>query len=445
MSRASKFQALWDAEQATLQTNNRVISETREYELITPMFGGGSETQKHDQVTTVRATSVRGHLRFWWRATQAGRFNNLKAMRDHENKLWGAASTDKQKTPSLVDITIFDVSYGKLVAPFKVVQQERNGRLRTQILPKERETGIPAYAAFPLQPTMDEAKKNPDMELPKALRDVSFKMGLTFPPKYKKEIHEALWAWETFGGIGARTRRGFGALHRAGNSSTIQSQDDIWDCVEKYIHPNQSDWSASVPTISYDPEFLLIETMFENVDEAWEYLIGKLKSFRQDRDLKRIQSRGREIELPIGRSKWPEPDAIRLHNRDVLKNRKWHSPGHKPREPHIEKYPRSAFGLPIVFKFKDGDERNGDPKQTMLEGQSTTRMASPLIMRPYKCKDGYAAIVLRLDVPTIPPDGIALDKTPVDSEVTPYEAQQIEPLDGETDVLSAFMTYLRNY
>ena len=44
------------------------VTEIRKYKVITPLYGGGEETQKPDSVTTVRASEVRGHLRFWWRA-----------------------------------------------------------------------------------------------------------------------------------------------------------------------------------------------------------------------------------------------------------------------------------------------------------------------------------------------------------------------------------------
>ena len=41
---------------------------------------------------------------------------------------------------------------------------------------------------------------------------VKFDLIITFPEYQKEAVEAALWAWETFGGIGGRTRRGFGAL-----------------------------------------------------------------------------------------------------------------------------------------------------------------------------------------------------------------------------------------
>ena len=46
----------------------RVLAWERTYTLLTPLFGGGVEPREADPVSVVRATAVRGHLRFWARA-----------------------------------------------------------------------------------------------------------------------------------------------------------------------------------------------------------------------------------------------------------------------------------------------------------------------------------------------------------------------------------------
>src|SRR6266478_6472571 len=66
-----------------------VITEVREYELITPLLGGGVTQKETDEITVVRATEIRGHLRFWWRTCHAGKFSDIKAMKRAEDTLWG--------------------------------------------------------------------------------------------------------------------------------------------------------------------------------------------------------------------------------------------------------------------------------------------------------------------------------------------------------------------
>ena len=80
-----------------------------------------------------------------------------------------------------------------------------------------------------------------------------------------------------------------------------------------------------------------------------------------------------------GRSRWPEADTIRRATNT-------HAPMHKPEHPVDGFYPRAAFGLPLVFHFKDkneGDPRGQDSDSLVLNPEGHDRMASPLILRPY--------------------------------------------------------------
>jgi len=160
-------------------------------------------------------------------------------------------------------------------------------------------------------------------------------------------------------------------------------------------------------------------------------MIGRLKKFRQTRNP------GSQPNRP-GRSQWPEPDAIRrltghrasLHA-SVLSN--------------LDRFPRAAFGLPIIFHFKDKDR--GDPPDTTLKGTESERLASPLILRPIACAGNQAVgLALILEAPRTPPGGLILKDAPSDPSVsaslTPAEARTITPLDGETDVLLAFLSTL---
>lgn len=48
-------------------------SRTYTIEVITPLFGGGVEVGVNDPVTLICPSSIRGLLRFWWRATLGAR------------------------------------------------------------------------------------------------------------------------------------------------------------------------------------------------------------------------------------------------------------------------------------------------------------------------------------------------------------------------------------
>ena len=67
----------------------------RTYRLISPLFGGGAEPKYADMVSAVRATSLKGQLRFWWRAARAGGMS-LEQMREKEAKIVGSSRVDLQ-------------------------------------------------------------------------------------------------------------------------------------------------------------------------------------------------------------------------------------------------------------------------------------------------------------------------------------------------------------
>ena len=420
----------------SMKVDQPIIWQERKYELITPLFGGGVEPSHADPVTVIRGTAIRGHLRFWWRATRGGRSNgNLREMKKKEEELWGAASTPGDPKPSKVQIAITDITNGSQMKPFE--------RGRADAGWQEL-----AYAAFPLQ-----EKGQP------VLNDVGFTLSMSFPEKEKEEVEAALWAWETFGGIGARTRRGFGALKSGtlpGKPNKLKTR--LLADAEKYV--SRGNWPEAVPHLTSNLSFVIVtkkenknRVAFASAFEAWEHLISELKGFRQSRS-------GR-----FGRSKWPEPEQIRR----ITGQR-----GH-PEDSTllgVEKFPRAVFGLPIIFHFKGGNEEKPyssslDPIDSTLKGGPYSdgtrtkygeRLASPLILRPLLCGNNQAVgLALLLEAPRVPPEGFRLTgdgfDEPVRCQLTKAEASKIEPLrkaannlgheDDELDVLQSFMDTLR--
>ncbi|MEM3342380.1 MAG: type III-B CRISPR module RAMP protein Cmr1, partial [Thermoplasmata archaeon] len=65
-------------------------TEEYEIELITPMVGGGVEAGEVDPEMPVRASEIKGHLRFWWRVWKGGAFSKTEEMFKEESKIWGS-------------------------------------------------------------------------------------------------------------------------------------------------------------------------------------------------------------------------------------------------------------------------------------------------------------------------------------------------------------------
>lgn len=425
----------------TVKQTGDVITQVREYQLITPLFGGGVTPREIDPVTIIRGSTIRGHLRFWWRACRAGQFQNMAAMKKAEDAIWGKAYKKGDKPlpqEQTVQITIEIIKQGSLVKPFRI-ETDNRGRNKTQ-----PHSGVPPYAAFPLLPDQDELRKpSAQIHVSNILDNPSFRLTITFPKDKKDaqgktvgieaDIAAALWAWETFGGLGARTRRGFGAIRivkvddKTYTNLPTTGNAKVWLEEQIGIHVRPGTPPAGIPHLRKGMQ-LVTTNPTKEPKEAWRYLIKKLSEFRQ-------VPYGRD-----GRSFWPEPEAIRelTHRRDAKYRLR-----SQPRT-----FPRAAFGLPMVFHFKDRD----DPGDTTLQGAETghDRFSSPLILRPLSCKDGQTVgLALVLEGPRTPPKGLILIENgskkppyPVTASLTGAEAKTLPMLNGETDVLKAFLKYL---
>ncbi len=440
------------------------ITQVCKYELITPLFGGGVKAGEADQITTIRGSSIRGQLRFWWRACRGGAFANLEQMKKAEDAIWGTASKDKkgEKPASKVQVFVEVQKHGKAVKPFELSQQNVQGRIKLRI--DLRENIAPSYAAFPLRPQ----KLHQNMQLKEILNDISFTLNITYPKTLQSDIEAALWAWETFGGIGARTRRGFGAISLVSIDQkpvTLPAINNFESFINQQLKKHVVDvvkWPLDLPHLSKNLVYKSTsKPNFTTANLVWSHLIRTLRDFRQERNP------GSRPNRP-GRSRWPEPDYIRGLTGQHTSS---HSPTNK-----LNKFPRAAFGLPIIFQFNPDDynrnnpyDPNFDPRTTMLtlSGNSieSDRLASPLILRPIKCSNGYVGLAAILEGTQRLLDNAQVKLKTNESTGTPQqknedwpnlavklnatEASQIlksdnktKLLDNETDVLKAFLNKL---
>lgn len=407
------------------QPDPEMITQERTYKVITALYGGGVEPGKADEITVVRVPEIRGQLRFWWRACRAAGYKDSQSLRERENLIWGST-----EHPSALSIYCQVTNAGQPETAYTVVSNPKNGKPKLQ-----ESTKLPKYASFPLQPDKTEGNQI-GWESETVLMNVSFTLQLQYPKGIEKEVKAALWAWETFGGIGARTRRGFGAIKCTEPATTLSSTvNEAKQQIQAYL--NDPDYvsvgigNPDIPKLSPKMKFKVVGG--GEAKDSWFYLINKLNQFRQARFGK------------FGLSQWPEANAIRELNKRSLKSAKTTTGA--ARDPvHVTKYPRAVFGLPIIFHLPHDKLDDHSLEVSKHEGSKHDRLASPLILRPLLCKDGKAVgLAAVLDTNMAPPHGIELhgkDKQPVLSTLTPNEAKYILPLNGNPDVLEAFFNTL---
>ena len=352
------------------------------------MYGGGVEAGTVDCDMPIRATALRGQLRFWWRLlNDTGQ--GPEALFEAESALWGGISGSGPQASRVVV---------RVKAP-PVGEQDLAG--------EEQIEQFPSYALIVKQGANPRLLKH----------GYRFELALHFKRSTTREqrtqVVEALRWWASFAGVGARTRRGLGAVKVTGDALRPVSREEV---------------EARGGRIALGKRRPAAFT-------AWQDAVGALERFRQGRDVGRNRSKGSRP----GRSRWPEADTIR-------KATDRHAPNHAPEHPALGSYPRAAFGLPIVFHFKDP----GDPDDLTLEPAGHDRMASPLILRPWFDGEQYRPLALLLpgwqERLSVKVEGIGTERGspawPCDDGERARAARRIKPLKGRgSDALSAFMRY----
>ena len=370
--------------------------ETRTFDItfLTPMMGGGVEingAQKPcDPVTPIRVASIRGQLRFWWRACNPERAQSVKELRAAEGALWGATSK-----PSAVSIIVTrQAGPPRPVAPGKEI----------------------AYGAFPL---------NPEQGAPAGvLHDFgrsTFTLTIRCPKTQWDAVEEAISAWTTFGGLGGRTRRGFGAVDSAQRVHPAALLERLHD--RPVI--------GGVPSLA-GAKLEISSRAWSGPHDAWSTGLTALQDFRQGEGIGR-NPRATGSKRP-GRSRWPEADQIRRLFRQQARG---HDPVHL-----VRKFPRAVFGLPMIFHFCT----LGDPPQNSitLQPRDHNRLASPLVIRPIRDGDRFRAMAMVLQVSGAEHElklEVGTDWKPVHAHIDRTEAEQILPLRGEPSPLVAFLRH----
>jgi CRISPR-associated protein Cmr1 len=367
--------------------------------LVTPLYGGGVRPGEVDEAMPIRPSGIRGQLRFWWRLA-CGPFASPAEMFRREAAIWGGIG-GSGPTASRVS-----------------VNHTKPGELRTMPDPAD---WIEPYAVFPARGELSQDKRSVE-KAPHRLAHagLGFRLGVhlhgDLDEQQRQEMQTALRWWASFGGVGARTRRGLGA---------VQIRD---------LQP------VSREEVEGRGGQLCLRDVEKGPEEAWKKAVGRLSSFRQGEGSGR-NPRKTGSNTP-GRSCWPEPDMIRRQTGR-------HAPEHKPEHPVRDVYPRAAFGLPIVFHFKD--ENKGEPAQQLLVPEDGDRMASQLILRPYWDGQRWSPAALLIPgweqaLAVIAQCGEGADHRawPRNADEQAQRAKEIKPMAKHgDDPLSAFMTYFQ--
>lgn len=192
---------------------------TATYRIVTPMFLGDAE----QNAAEIRPPSIKGALRFWWRALNWGRFRAddddataLRRLHEAEAKLFGAAANEKN--------TNRGQSRSLLTVQSNVLKFKDKNRVHAQFQSHDaaRYLGYGLMEAFP-----SKVKNTQAGQLVRACIDEgqSFEVKLLCRGEEDQSVREALIALGLLGGLGSRSRHGMGSL----SLMELQQNDEpVW-------------------------------------------------------------------------------------------------------------------------------------------------------------------------------------------------------------------------
>ncbi len=169
-----------------------------QYVIVTPMFIGGGDRQEEPEI---RPPSIKGALRFWWRALQWG-----TCLQQTDNNVERALAELHKQEAELFGAAFKDDKYGQGLCRLKLKNVVLKGR--EESWPSNNDGGA-GFLGYGLDKTKDEPHR-------KAIREGEFTVCLMMKEKISieqiEQLKNTLTIWGLIGGLGSRARRGFGSI-----------------------------------------------------------------------------------------------------------------------------------------------------------------------------------------------------------------------------------------
>ncbi|MCX8000649.1 MAG: type III-B CRISPR module RAMP protein Cmr1, partial [Leptospiraceae bacterium] len=220
-----------------------MTSKTYQFEILTPMFLGGENKQAE-----LRVPSLKGVLRYFWRALHGNL--TIKDLYEKETEIFGGGGKNARKSQVRIKIQRNDLKSSSNDLPSHPVPV------------KNFPINILKYLCY-------GTYKNNILHRSYFPEDKTFEVQFTYPDKFQKEIELALKVLSLLGGLGSRSRNGFGAF---------QIQELFPQDIKEFFQElkNQStDKLPEFPAFSQETKLWITKQGFSNWDKALAEL-GKI-------------------------------------------------------------------------------------------------------------------------------------------------------------------------
>lgn len=185
------------------------------FAVTTPLFGGGAQP---DASAEIRPPSLKGVLRFWWRALAWSRCGgDLTKIRSEEARILGAAGDGKTGGQASFLLRITDVKLPAILKPPQILEE----RDRKVVGVGVRYFGYGLMEAFPSKKTGAQAGQ---LTRPCLAAPFTFTVELVSRCSPNPSVVDALKLMGLLGGLGSRTRRGWGSS----SLLSLQGEAEPW-------------------------------------------------------------------------------------------------------------------------------------------------------------------------------------------------------------------------
>lgn len=356
----------------------------------TPMFMSGANQKQAE----IRAASIKGIIRFWWRALNFAEFKTLSALKKGEEELFG--STKKQSSVRFV--IDFDESQ---------LSSDKQGDQPAWVIGKK---GC-AYLGYGVM------NSNGKLEHPCIQHNKPFTLKLIAKNKIDPSIINAVKLFGLIGGAGAKSRKGYGSLTLVNlqeNGKPITCPQDMESYKIELRRLLSDTKSFSIPddtSFSAFSDTSRVDTLLTGADP-----VTLLNTYGETMQLYRSWGRKQN-----GRHELPNRNAAEQNFKD---DHDWFKIENTFRSTNPDFYPeRALFGLPHNY-FSQGQSAGVMPA-------NYERRASPLFFHVHKLSENnYIGVSILLPSKFLP------DKT--GGNIT-ADNKNVTVLENNYQVLTGFL------
>lgn len=333
------------------------------FRIVTPLFMSGSERNRAE----LREASIKGMLRYWWRVLAIGRENSLEEVKKKEALIFGSSETGQSNVLLMLILPerIEPIESGKIL-------EYDSGDVAG---PGARYLGYGVIEAFGSAKKKTKAGEviRPCLKAPiDGVLRLLFKNGIS--EEDINSVEAALIAMGLFGGIGARSRKGYGSF----NLLELRRNEEV-----KFNAPEDiQDLKAKISNLFKKYEIKAYEGMPEYTSYSTETRIDIIDT---DKDpLRLLNSVGEAMQMYRS---WGKDN--RVNGKDAEKIFKDdHDLARQAIGQKVYKHPRRVvFGLPHNYFF------SSDREKVDVSPERQERRASPLFIHIQGLKNGQFAAV----------------------------------------------------